>query len=315
LDAVEFQVPASGFPGGIQPVTWQGTFGSNPPGLSVQWQWAAAVYTKFSTDYNSLGVKPVDDNQASAYKNSDHAGTPENFKAYVTGGATGGGGANYTGSYSGTASCTAGVPPQISSCKPTSSLTTLVQGTKVTAYVPNGAWSNPNTGVQVVPLEPTPAAPSSIATPNAVNSCSSNPVTGETVCTANNTDVYLISDSTLNATLTSGATAATFFSGGACENCGVAINALTNTAVITVGLSTSPSRSGLQFLDLATNTFSAPDAAVHEVSEDVSWDPGRNLILSPDEQGTYDLFQTSTAPRWSMAISSVEYWIPQPRTA
>ena len=63
------------------------------------------VYTTFDTTYNELGVKPVDDNQASQYKNSDHAGTPENFKAYVIGGATGGGGSNFTGSYSGTGSC------------------------------------------------------------------------------------------------------------------------------------------------------------------------------------------------------------------
>jgi hypothetical protein len=34
-----------------------------------------------------LGVKPVDDNKASIYQNSDHAGTPENFKTFATGGA------------------------------------------------------------------------------------------------------------------------------------------------------------------------------------------------------------------------------------
>ena len=38
------------------------------PGLNVQWKWAAAVYTSFSTDYNLLGVKPVDDNKASPTK-------------------------------------------------------------------------------------------------------------------------------------------------------------------------------------------------------------------------------------------------------
>ena len=48
-------------------------------------------------------MKPVDDNQASVYQNSDHAGTPENFKSFVTGGARGGGGSNFTGSYSATA--------------------------------------------------------------------------------------------------------------------------------------------------------------------------------------------------------------------
>src|SRR5205823_2588683 len=70
------------------------------------WKWAAAVYSQLSSNWNTLGVKPVDDNSASAYQNSDHAGTPENYKAYVTGGATGGGGSNWTGGYSGTASAT-----------------------------------------------------------------------------------------------------------------------------------------------------------------------------------------------------------------
>lgn len=98
------RVPKTGFPGGIMPVTWQAEFSSYTPGLSVNWQWGAAVYSQFS-GYESLGVKPVDDNNASQYKNSDHAGTPENFKSFVIGGATGGGGSNFTGSYSGTGSC------------------------------------------------------------------------------------------------------------------------------------------------------------------------------------------------------------------
>ncbi len=108
LSAVAVQVPSGGWPGGIQPVSWTGTFSANAQGITVQWQWAAAVYTQFGSDYNSVGVKPVDDNQASQYKNSDHAGTPENFKQFVIGGARGGGGSNYTGSYSGTASCPVG---------------------------------------------------------------------------------------------------------------------------------------------------------------------------------------------------------------
>jgi hypothetical protein len=72
--------------------------------VGLNWKWAAAVYTSFNSDYNALGVKPVDDNKASQYKNSDHAGTPENYKQFVTGGARGGGGSNYTGSLSGTES-------------------------------------------------------------------------------------------------------------------------------------------------------------------------------------------------------------------
>jgi hypothetical protein len=102
LSGLALPVP-SGLPGGINPVTWKATFQSDTAGLSVNWQWAAAAYTQFGTDYSALGVKPVDDNHASAYQNSDHAGTPENFKTYVTGGARGGGGSNFTGSLSPTA--------------------------------------------------------------------------------------------------------------------------------------------------------------------------------------------------------------------
>jgi hypothetical protein len=102
LDGLAFEVPAGGLPGGINPVTWSGTFTATAPGLTVEWQWGAAAYTQFSTDGAALGVKPVDGDQSNPYPNSDHAGTPESFKQYVTGGARGGGGSNWTGSYSGT---------------------------------------------------------------------------------------------------------------------------------------------------------------------------------------------------------------------
>jgi hypothetical protein len=128
---------ANGLPGGIHNVTWQATLSSDTAGVSVNWQWAAAVYTHFSTDYNALGVKPVDDTQASSYKNSDHAGTPENgnFKTYVTGGATGGGGSNWTGSYSATASIT---PPVVT--QPPAS---------VSGFVYNGTQGGTIAGVQL----------------------------------------------------------------------------------------------------------------------------------------------------------------------
>jgi len=53
------------------------------------------------------------------YQNSDHAGTPEGvdpsttlpFKAFVTGGARGGGGSNWTGSWSGTVGVSVCVNP------------------------------------------------------------------------------------------------------------------------------------------------------------------------------------------------------------
>jgi hypothetical protein len=93
-----------GLSGGLNPVTWQANFSTNTPGVTVtvNWQWAAAVYTSFSTDYTTVGVKPVDSNQLSVYQNSDHAGTPEAFRSFVVGGARGGGGSNFTGSYSAT---------------------------------------------------------------------------------------------------------------------------------------------------------------------------------------------------------------------
>jgi hypothetical protein len=94
-------VPAN-IPGGLNPVTWSGTISSDTPGVTIQWQCAAAVYTNFSSNYTALGVKPMDDKTLSQYQNSDHAGTPENFKQFVIGGATGGGGSNFTGNCSGT---------------------------------------------------------------------------------------------------------------------------------------------------------------------------------------------------------------------
>ena len=103
LTGLAFPVPTGGLPGGINPVTWQGQFYTDTSGVTLQWQWAAAVYTAFASTYGGLGVKPVDSNSASQYQNSDHAGTPELYKSYVVGGSRGGGGSNYTGSYSGTA--------------------------------------------------------------------------------------------------------------------------------------------------------------------------------------------------------------------
>jgi hypothetical protein len=102
FSGLDYQVPMN-LPGGIHNVTWSGTISTDTPSVKVQWKWAAAVYTMFDADYNLLGVKPVDDKVQNPYLNADHAGTPENFKPFVIGGATGGGGANYTGGLSGTA--------------------------------------------------------------------------------------------------------------------------------------------------------------------------------------------------------------------
>jgi len=58
-----------------------------------------------------LNVKPTHQNACNV-NNGDHAGTPENpaYQQCVTGGATGGGGSNFTGSWSGTVSASPCVP-------------------------------------------------------------------------------------------------------------------------------------------------------------------------------------------------------------
>jgi len=94
MTGLAFLVPNGGLPGGINPVSWQAKFTSDTPGISGSWQWGAAVYTNFSTDYNALGVLAADGGRQS--------GTPLNFEPFVTGGARGGGGSNFTGSNSAT---------------------------------------------------------------------------------------------------------------------------------------------------------------------------------------------------------------------
>jgi hypothetical protein len=103
LSGVAYKVPPGVSLASAKPVAWSGFF-SGSASFSLQWQFGAAVYTSFSPDYNSLGVKPLHSTNVDNYHNGDHAGTPENFKDFVTAGATGGGGSNYTGSYSSTRS-------------------------------------------------------------------------------------------------------------------------------------------------------------------------------------------------------------------
>jgi len=189
-------------------------------------------------------------------------------------------------------------------CAPGSSLgvnAPLVGPAAVTAYVPNGAWDTGSTGLTVKQIEPSGGSPTAglaetaVATPHVVNSCGVDPTTGKAVCTANNTDVYLLTGSTLTTTLTSGATGTAGFSGGSCMNCGLAINGVTHQAVITEGLSGSPSGTGIQFLDLTSNTFGPAIPTANEVSEDITIDPARGLIASPNEGSTYDLIQFTAA--------------------
>src|SRR5260221_9644778 len=181
------------------------------------------------------------------------------------------------------------------SCQPSSSLSAMVQGTNVVSYVPKAHWSASSpTGVSVINVEGSRISPTLISTPKAVNSCASNPVTGQTVCTANDTDVYLLTGTTLGSTLTSGGAGVIGFSGGACTNCGVAMDATHNKALI--GLSIA-GVAGFQFLNLSSSTFEpaviSPSGAI---SEDPLIDPIRNLLLSPAQNGEYEIANVATTP-------------------
>jgi len=162
----------------------------------------------------------------------------------------------------------------------------------VTAYVPKGYWEGSFTGIFVKNIEGTLGAGTTVPTSNIANSCSSNPATGQTVCVANNTDVYLLTGTTLTNTLTSGSNATASFSGGSCHNCGVALNANKNTAAINMGV--SGGNGGVQILNLNTNTFNTPFPTVQEVSENISVDPTRSLVLSAGEGGNFTLLQIQT---------------------
>ncbi len=205
----------------------------------------------------------------------------------------------------------------LGSCNPGSSMGILapaaVKGktVPVTAYVPNASWYYTyGTGVQAIPLEGGGTA-TSIPTADYINSCSTNSVTGVSVCTSNGAGalVYLLSGTKVTTTVKSASDSIANFSGGSCYNCGVAVNSVANQAVITMGY--SKGASALQFLDLNTNTFGAVIPTVNEVSEDVLWDPFSNRVLSPNESEVYDIFEIAggglpspgTVTESSMALS------------
>jgi hypothetical protein len=117
-------------------------------------------------------------------------------------------------------------PPPQGSCQPSSSLSVLVQGTDVTAYVPKGNWGSSATGISVVNVEGTSIKPTKVPTgTDAINSCASNPVTGQTVCAANNNHVYVLKGTAARPFLTSGGSGNLGFSGGHCTNCSALIAA------------------------------------------------------------------------------------------
>lgn len=85
-------------------VTWSGDVAATEGllGESYNWQWGAAAYT--SLDMAVLEVAPIDgyDCGSGEMAGNVHSGTPCTYTEFVTGGARGGGGSNFTGSNSGT---------------------------------------------------------------------------------------------------------------------------------------------------------------------------------------------------------------------
>jgi hypothetical protein len=200
-----------------------------------------------------------------------------------------------------TTACAVVTPPP-GSCQPSSSLSVLVTGTNVVSYVPKGAWLGGSSGVSMVNVEGTSITPALIATANTTNSCASNPTLNQTVCTANNTDVYVIpaGNSPTVTTLSSGGSGSIGFSGGSCTNCGVAMDAVHGKALIGLSIAGAP---GFQFLDMTatpgSDTFETAVASpAGSISEDPLIDPINNLLLSAAENGNYEIanIATTTSP-------------------
>jgi len=202
------------------------------------------------------------------------------------------------------------VPPDLlpqGSCQPSSSLSVMVQGTNVTSYVPKASWDHAGvplpTGVSVINIEGSSVVPTLIATDgDTINSCGSNPITGDTVCTANNNHVWLLSGTSVKAgsPLASSASGTLHFIGGRCSNCGVAMDAFHNKAAIPLSLS-SGTNAGFQFLNLATSTFEPAFASLAPtigaqvtISAGPLIDPMHNRLLSPSDSNNYELIDITT---------------------
>ena len=198
------------------------------------------------------------------------------------------------------------VPP--GSCEGSGSLSSLVDvsGGGVTSYIPQGSWDGSTPGIDVVNVEGTSTTDTVISTgTDVINSCASNSATGQTVCTANNNDVFVLRGTGLDPSvptnpLVDGGSGFISFSGGSATTTGVAMDSPDNKALIALSVG---GVGGFQFLDLATDTFE-PAFTTHdpggEISEDPLIDPLRHLILSPAEDGNYELINvaTSTAPQF-----------------
>jgi hypothetical protein len=134
-------------------------------------------------------------------------------------------------------------PPPVGSCVPSSSLSVLVMGKDVVAYVPKGSWSNGLTGVSLVNVEGTNVTAGVIAgLDETISSCASDPAAAPpmTVCTGFRNNIWLIpagsSPTVTKMTTAASLTTSISMNGGLCQNCAVAMDGVHHKAVIGLSL-------------------------------------------------------------------------------
>jgi hypothetical protein len=192
------------------------------------------------------------------------------------------------------------------SCEGSGSISTLVSGKNVLSYIPKGNWRSLATGIDVINVEGNSITNTMIPTgSDVINSCASNSVTGQTVCTANNNDVYVLKGTGLDPSvspnpMTDGGSGTISFSGGAATTTGVSMDATNDKALIALSVG---GVGGFQFLDLATDTFEPAFTSqdpTGRISEDPLIDPVHHLIVSAAEDNNYELVNVSagTAPKF-----------------
>jgi hypothetical protein len=197
-------------------------------------------------------------------------------------------------------------PAVAAACVPSGAMGVDVNAatSEVSVYAPAGEWGSATTGVFLVPVESggtigSGVTRATIATPNSVNSCSVNSDTGVIICSANNTDVYLINRSTLTAfKLTSAGSGTQHFTGGSCTNCNALADPVTNYGI--VGISLAGGSAGYQFFNLSTGA-SAGVASVPGttggslLSESPAIEPTKHWIISPNENQDFQILNFSGA--------------------
>jgi hypothetical protein len=277
--------------------------GGYQPGGSITFDLYGPTDTNCSGTPAFTQIVPVSGNGTYSTTNTTaaNAAGPWNWTATYTGDANN----NGTSSNCGAETVQVAIVPQ-GSCEGSGSISTLVSGTNVVSYVPKGSWGAGATGIDAVNVEGTSITNTLIPTgTDVINSCASNSTTGQTVCTANNNDVWILKGTGLDPSvttnpLTDGGSGEISFSGGGATTTGVSMDGTDNKALLALSLGGT---GGFQFLDLATDTFEPAFATQDpngDVSEDPLIDPVHHLILSASEDNNYELtdVSTSTAPKF-----------------